>query len=216
MVIACIALAVALGGTSYAAATLARNSVGTKQLKKNAVISSKVKNRSLLAVDFKAGQLPRGAQGPTGPTGATGATGATGPIGPSDAFSTYNNSFVNLTGTLTTIRSLALPAGKYFIMAKGILNNNDGTPQQVECYLTAGSDSDGPAGEYYTIGAQGTDDREVAVLQLVHDFTAGGTATLACNSTAANSNIIGPRIAAIKVGSITTLSIGGPRAGSSE
>src|SRR5919108_370841 len=104
MVIACIALAVALGGTSYAAATLARNSVGTKQLKKNAVISSKVKNRSLLAVDFKAGQLPRGAQGPAGPTGATGATGATGPIGPSDAFSTYNNSFVNLTGTLTTIR----------------------------------------------------------------------------------------------------------------
>jgi hypothetical protein len=82
MVIACIALTVALGGTSFAAVTLARNSVGTKQLKKNAVISSKVKNRSLLAVDFKSGQLPRGAQGPAGPTGATGATGAQGIQGP--------------------------------------------------------------------------------------------------------------------------------------
>jgi hypothetical protein len=82
MVIACIALAVSLGGTSFAAVTLARNSVGTKQLKKNAVISSKVKNRSLLAVDFKSGQLPRGPQGPAGPTGATGATGAQGIQGP--------------------------------------------------------------------------------------------------------------------------------------
>jgi hypothetical protein len=43
MVVASIALAVALGGTSYAAITLPKNSVGTKQLKKNAVTSAKVK-----------------------------------------------------------------------------------------------------------------------------------------------------------------------------
>ena len=66
MVIACIALTVALGGTSFAAVTLARNSVGTKQLKKNAVISSKVKNGSLLRADFKSGQVPAGPQGPPG------------------------------------------------------------------------------------------------------------------------------------------------------
>ena len=64
MVVACIALTVALGGTSVAAIqALPKNSVGTKQLKKNAVVSAKVKNRSLLAVDFKAGQLPRGPKG---------------------------------------------------------------------------------------------------------------------------------------------------------
>lgn len=77
-----VALIFAMGGTSYAAATLLpRNSVGTKQ----------VINHSLLKVDFKAGQLPtgargpRGAQGPAGPAGAqgpAGATGATGPAGP--------------------------------------------------------------------------------------------------------------------------------------
>jgi hypothetical protein len=42
MVVACLALAVALGGTSYAAVKLPANSVGTKQLKKNAVKRSKI------------------------------------------------------------------------------------------------------------------------------------------------------------------------------
>ena len=53
MVIACLALVVALSGTSYAnILNVPVNSVGTVNLKANAVISSKVKNRSLLAVDF--------------------------------------------------------------------------------------------------------------------------------------------------------------------
>ena len=76
-----LALMVALGGTAYAA-TLPRNSVGTKQLKANAVTSAKVKNKSLKAVDFASGQLPAGARGPQGPAGAPGAAGATGPRGP--------------------------------------------------------------------------------------------------------------------------------------
>ncbi len=70
MVVACIALVFAMTGAGYAAGMLGPNTVGTKQLKKNAVISSKVKNRSLLkAVDFKAGQLPAGRAGPAGPAG---------------------------------------------------------------------------------------------------------------------------------------------------
>jgi hypothetical protein len=68
-VIATIALFAALGGGAYAAATLPKNSVGSKQLKANAVSSSKVKNRSLRAVDFKTGQLPRGPKGAKGDTG---------------------------------------------------------------------------------------------------------------------------------------------------
>ena len=73
MVVASIALLVALAGTSVAAVnSLPFNSVGTLQLKGNAVISAKVRNRSLLAVDFAQGQLPRGPQGPQGPSGASG------------------------------------------------------------------------------------------------------------------------------------------------
>jgi hypothetical protein len=62
MAVACLALLVALGGTSVAAVTLTipRNSIGTLQLKENAVVSSKVKNGSLLETDFRSGQLPAG------------------------------------------------------------------------------------------------------------------------------------------------------------
>ena len=65
MVVACIALIVGLSGTSYAKIlALPLNSVGTPQLKANAVISSKVRDHTLLAADFKPGQLPpRGIQG---------------------------------------------------------------------------------------------------------------------------------------------------------
>lgn len=88
MLVAFAALMVALGGTSYAIAQLPANSVGSKQLKKNAVTTAKVKNRSLVAKDFKAGQLPagpRGAQGPVGPAGPAGPAGAAGARGPAGA-----------------------------------------------------------------------------------------------------------------------------------
>jgi hypothetical protein len=78
LVVACVALFVVLAGTGVAAvvALVPNNSVGTAQLRNNAVVSAKVKDHSLAAKDFANGQLP------AGPAGATGATGATGPIGP--------------------------------------------------------------------------------------------------------------------------------------
>ena len=86
MLVAFVALLMAVGGTSYAAITLPANSVGTKQIKKNAVTGAKVKNRSLKAVDFALGQLPRGPQGaqgiqgPAGPAGPQGPKGDPGPV----------------------------------------------------------------------------------------------------------------------------------------
>jgi hypothetical protein len=44
LVVSLVALVAALGGTSYAAFSLPKNSVGTKQLKNKAVTSSKIKN----------------------------------------------------------------------------------------------------------------------------------------------------------------------------
>lgn len=69
MVVACIALIVALGGTGYAAISLPRNSVGSKQLRPNAVTSGKVRNGSLTSKDFRRSSLPRGPRGPQGPKG---------------------------------------------------------------------------------------------------------------------------------------------------
>jgi hypothetical protein len=70
--LALLALFVALGGTSYAAAKLPRNSVGPAQLQPNAVTSADVKNRTLRPQDFRRGTLLRGPKGATGPRGATG------------------------------------------------------------------------------------------------------------------------------------------------
>jgi hypothetical protein len=79
LVVACFALVVALGGTGYAAIVLPANSVGTRQLRNGAVVALKVQRHSLLASNFKPGQIPAG---PPGPQGAQGLAGAAGPPGP--------------------------------------------------------------------------------------------------------------------------------------
>jgi hypothetical protein len=73
MVVACLALMLALGGTGYAAIKLPRNSVTTVQ----------VKDFSLLARDFKRGQVPAGPAGPAGPVGPAGPAGPAGSPGSS-------------------------------------------------------------------------------------------------------------------------------------
>jgi hypothetical protein len=112
LVLSATALVVAVFGSTplgHAAGNLilARNSVGTAQITKNAVTTPKirkdavtgvkVRDGTLLAADFKPGQLPagpagphglkgdKGEQGPAGPQGATGPKGATGPAGPQGA-----------------------------------------------------------------------------------------------------------------------------------
>lgn len=57
MVVACIALAVALGGTSYAAIRLPANSVGTPQLKPGAVTAVKVRGNSLTGTQINERRL---------------------------------------------------------------------------------------------------------------------------------------------------------------
>jgi hypothetical protein len=76
-VIATLALFVALGGSSYAAIKLPKNSVGSGQIKTNPVGSSEVKQGSLGTGDFKSSQLAA-LEGPRGPQGAAGAPGVSG------------------------------------------------------------------------------------------------------------------------------------------
>ena len=72
MVIACLALLLVLGGTGYAA---------SQALPRNSVTSVQVKDHSLLARDFKSGQIPRGPAGPPGPAGPAGPAGPGGSSG---------------------------------------------------------------------------------------------------------------------------------------
>ena len=77
-VVGTLALFVALGGVSYAAVKLPAHSVGTKQLKTDAVTSEKVRNGTLRKRDFKDGALPQGKAGETGQDGQPGDPGAPG------------------------------------------------------------------------------------------------------------------------------------------
>lgn len=56
------------------------HSIGARELKDGAVVSAKVKDSSLLAKDFKPGQLPAGPQGQQGQQGKTGPQGPPGPV----------------------------------------------------------------------------------------------------------------------------------------
>lgn len=196
-VISVIALFVALGGTGYAVTSLPSNSVGTKQLKANAVTSAKVKDGSLLGADFKAGQLPAGPQGPAGPKGSAGQAGAAGPAGhegPSNAFVHYVIGPVTITASTSTVDDLNIPqAGTYVIFAKAMF----GTGPELLCTLKAGGDED--MGISNTVAGPQT-----MTLTVDHVYTGPGDAQFQCNTGGSGSNIAQFVVAnAIKVGSLT-------------
>jgi hypothetical protein len=121
-VVSVVALFVALGGSSYAAVTLSKNSVTSKQIKnrqvkkvdlaRNSVNSAKVIDGSLRARDFAASQLgvltgPKGDQGPKGDKGDPGAPAP-------EAWALYNNSMIAGKG-VTSITQAAI-AGQYRVV----------------------------------------------------------------------------------------------------
>ena len=152
--IAYAALFVALGGTSWAAVNLPRNSVGAGQLRtnavrapeiaRNAVRSAEVRNRSLRRRDFARGQLPAGATGapglpgPPGPSGPPGATGAPGPAGQTGPRGPSNGYFDQ--------DVLTLPQGTYLVHAAGSALNNAGGEAIPTCELTFTNATSGETG----------------------------------------------------------------------
>jgi hypothetical protein len=148
MLVALLSLTVALGGTSYAAIKLPKNSVGSKQLKKNAVTGSKVKDGSLFSNDFAAGQLPRGPKGDTGAPGAPGAPGASGaagapgpagPAGPSNVvYRTKTGASFLTQDNDATVVTMPLPAGKWLVTGQLLAVDFDAGGITVRCGLTVG------------------------------------------------------------------------------
>jgi hypothetical protein len=136
--VALLALFLALGGTSYAAVRLPKNSVGSRQLKTGAVTSSKVRDHSLRAADFRRGQLPAGARGTKGDTGAAGAQGPKGDTGASGAPGAPGYHFT--TGSGATGPTLS-QAGTYFVVVKAFLTAG-GTRLTGDCVAVAGADID--------------------------------------------------------------------------
>lgn len=167
-VTATLALVIALGGTSYAAIKLPRNSVSSVQ----------VKDRSLLKKDFRTGQLPRGK------TGATGAQGPAGPAGPAGGSSVVVQRSEGLDALVPgaadqVVQSMSLPAGSWAVTAKFIAENATAVGT-LACTLTIGGgavDSLGP-------GAGVDFDQGAASHTLTGAGTLGGpgTAAVVCNT----------------------------------
>ena len=142
--LAVLALFVALGGTSYAAATIGsadikNNTIQSQDVKQNTLTGADVKDGSLDAKDLNAGTAlagpagcgPTGSQGPKGEPGAAGAPGAEGAQGSAGATNAYVKYLLNLNfapGTPLALEgSMALPAGRYAVTASVKVQNNDTT-----------------------------------------------------------------------------------------
>jgi hypothetical protein len=116
--VALLALFVALGGTSYAAVKLPRNSVGTTQIKNKAVTQAKLSTATVKAL--------KGAKGATGAAGPAGANGAKGDPGAPATFSaavSANSATSGLAGgTATTVPAASVTLkgdGKILVLVTG-------------------------------------------------------------------------------------------------
>lgn len=160
-VMATIAVFVALGGSSYAALTLPRNSVGAKQIRKGAVGTSELHDRSVRLRDISASARKslRGATGAQGPAGAPGApaTKFFAVVAPTGAFLRGNGTSGGHAGgpgnyvvgfaepvsacaysaTLGTTDSSTTPAGRISV-------NDQGGRVGVQTYDAAGNPADLP------------------------------------------------------------------------
>lgn len=109
-VVSTIALFAAFGGVSYAAVTLPRNSVGSRQIRTSAVGTSEIRNGSVHLADISA----------TTKTHLTGATGPAGPAGPAGAnaasyFAVVSGSGQFLRGNATSGGHTSVGSGSYTI-----------------------------------------------------------------------------------------------------
>jgi len=169
LVISVIALIVALGGVSYAAIKIPKNSVGTKQLKKNSVTSAKVRNGTLLRNDFKSGQLPGltwyQERQPTVP-------------------------LLDLTGSFTPVVTTAqLPAGSYVLAGRANLYSSAGDSSAI-CSMA------GDAAQNFTVSSGGG---VALSMSSVAVLTEPGQIGLGCLANGGNAQIAQAHIIATRV-----------------
>jgi hypothetical protein len=155
-----LALFVALGGTSYATVVnVPRGSVGTLELKRNAVKAAKIApnavrtghvlNASLLAEDFKPGQIPKGEKGDRGEKGDKGDPGATNVVVRAEE--------VSIQPQGGALRTVMCEAGERAVGGGGGFTASSpldylGTSYPVEADQTAAEAGDTPAGWRSRVG----------------------------------------------------------------
>jgi hypothetical protein len=188
--LALVALFVALGGTGYAA-SVGRNSVGSRAIRNNAIKSADVRDDGLTGADINESSLSlsQGPVGPAGPIGPTGNVGATGPTG-----------LAGTTGQLVTTAAgtgqLQVTAATNYTLIPG-LTQTVNVPAGASVYVsTDGGIQNTASGNTYAVvdialfvdGALSPAQRRIvaantsAVAQMIGDWSFGRAYSLAAGS----------------------------------
>lgn len=202
-VAATLALFLALGGAAYAATQLPRNSVGTRQLRAEAVTAGKIAKKTRRQLRGSRG--PAGPQGATGkagkqgPKGATGAKGAQGPAG-KDGEAGTGPAFesVSKPGTptpftgATQVVALTLGGGNYATSAQVVAKSSEGTT--ITCVLTGGGEASAtiPKGGFETLS-----------LAANRGLGGAGSAVVTCSTSGEPAEVTFAGVTAIQVRSQT-------------
>lgn len=196
-VMATIAVFIALGGVSYAAVKLPKNSVGTKQIRKNAVTLPKISK--------SARESLKGQKGDKGDKGADGATGPTGPVGPSDAISIAAGSFLPASAGGLSGQTPELSVGNYTVTAAVTITNNGATVQNPTCDLIAfhptSTSTTMMTGGSYVNGVSGATG-SIALAGAIAITESGYHFNVYCSGSAGAGIVLSTRIVATRVGSI--------------
>jgi collagen triple helix repeat protein len=211
-----IALFVALGGTTYAATALPRNSVGSSQVINGSLKKADLSGKAVSALKGNKGtqgtpgpQGARGATGPAGTRGSKGATGAKGPTGlqgvqgvqgvqgiagPTNAYTNYGTLTSISVGTTQTVSSVTLPAGRYTL--SGQVRFSEGNADGQETALACNYISAGTVHQSSSYGAYGVTN-PTRTMPVIGDATLTFPASifLRCNSVLKTALVVGSMIA---------------------
>jgi hypothetical protein len=205
-VIALIAFFVALGGGAYAAFSLPKNSVGTKQLRRGAVTPPKLSKAALKKLKGATGPRgPQGKTGKTGPKGAKGDKGDTGAMGPSDVYAA-GAAAGSLSGSYAQVAAVTVPAGDYLLQAKATIFATAASSAAITTCQIAPTAAGGPGTWDQTRVSLPEITGEVTSQSLAlagaDSFNSQQTVVLSCRTESGTTTFDDARVWAIKAGAV--------------
>jgi hypothetical protein len=191
LLISVVALFFAFGGASYAAFTIPNNSVGTKELRNNAVTYQKIAPGTIGSARINQALVQTRVSGTC--SGANGAIGQITQSGhvvcnastPQEFGSSSTGTAV--TGTSSSVASRSLVAGSYLLFGGAYANNTGVSDSTLTCTLSVPSGSSQARTETVPAGHQ-----VVLPINLASTVpSAGATSTLACTQTGGTVTVDG-------------------------
>jgi hypothetical protein len=163
------------GGAAYAANQLAKNSVGSKQLRKGSVTSAKVKDGTLKRRDFATSQLLDGPQGPRGPQGAPGTSHVY------QASGSVNYDKFSSSPFGSQVVTLSLPPGSYFAVSTVTVQTVNAVASSVTCRLINGNGGSGSDATTRNQVARADGEADNMTLAAGFNVSSGQTLNLQCS-----------------------------------